>query len=210
MDDGSVIALIAARRAQNGSDSDALVVSRPSRVRAGDVLLATLDVRGNPSPTAPGWRLIRADRYGNTSYKATYYRKATSAEPSSYSFGLGKTMSAAGAVMVFRGADSSKPILGHGGRVNPFSTGVMAPSISVSEPGAMLLFLEGSAGATSVTPPLNMAEVFEIRNTSSRFKVTSEGASRLLAGPGLVPVLVAAQTTNLISIGQTIVLRPAA
>ena len=43
-----------------------------------------------------------------------------------------------------------------------------------------------------------------------RYKATSEAAIRLLDGSELVPVLVATQTKSLTSIGQTVVLRPAA
>ena len=51
-----------------------ITIARPSGVLSGDVLLASIDVAGTPTLTAPnGWQPVRSDAAGSSLTKATYW-----------------------------------------------------------------------------------------------------------------------------------------
>src|SRR5208337_103949 len=96
----------------SGSPLTTLIVSLPSGVQSGDVLLTQVvvyDGTGSNAPTAPaGWNVIRHDavNLGNKMTSWLYYKVAASSEPASYTWSLAPQY-AAGVIGAWRGVAAS-------------------------------------------------------------------------------------------------------
>ena len=85
---GSAITFRAASSAGERSAAS-LSLAKPSGAQPGDVLVASLDVRGTPTVTAPaGWTLVRSDASSGTMTKATYWHLVGPSDPGPYAWGL--------------------------------------------------------------------------------------------------------------------------
>jgi PKD repeat protein len=188
-----------------------LPIPAPSGVVSGDVLIASVDVRGNPTITAPsGWNLIRLDLIQNSFRKATYYRVATASEPTSYTWAFSSSLAASGGILAFSGVSTSNPIDAHSGLASTGTNLITAPSVVTSVPNTMLVGLFAATGNLTITPPSGMTERFDITSNLGTYKVTSEGANALQATAGATGDRVARADIGLNpNIGQLIALRPA-
>jgi PKD repeat protein len=188
-----------------------LPIPAPSGVVSGDVLIASVDVRGNPTITAPsGWNLIRLDLIQNSFRKATYYRVATASEPTSYTWAFSSSLAASGGILAFSGVSTSNPIDAHSGLASTGTNLITAPSVVTSVPNTMLVGLFAATGSLTITPPSGMTERFDITSNLGTYKVTSEGANALQATAGATGDRVARADVGLNpNIGQLIALRPA-
>lgn len=206
---GSGIRMVGAAGGDNGWRTNALELPAPSGVRRGDVMIATLDVRGNPRITRPfGWKLIRSDDNGNTTYKATYYRVATKDEPDAYRFGLRRPHPAAGGIVAYRGVNTLDPIAAQGGRVNDRSRRMRAPSITTTTSDSMLVFLGGVPKRMPTPTPWTMTERFGALNSGGKYRVGSAAADQVLEAAGDTGTRGARLKKRSTSIAQMIALRP--
>jgi len=187
-----------------------LVLPMPQLV-AGDVLLATLTVRGNPSITAPaGWSLVRQDAGERSLRRATYVRVATAQEPASATWSFSKMSSAAGAVMSYSGVSTSSPVEAHSGQFNDSpSEEIDVPSVTASA-GSMLVGLFSVPASSGITEPAGMTEVIELDPPSLRYRATGEVSQVLLTATGPTGTVTAIGAHDkFITIGQLVVLRAA-
>jgi hypothetical protein len=188
-----------------------LVMTRPSGVKAKDVMLASVSWRGNRRVTAPsGWTLVRSDVTGTTLTESTYYRVAGASEPSTYRWTFSKVAAAAGGIVAYSGVNTSSPVMASSGQISSTSsTSIVAPQVTTTVGGGMLVGLFGIAVNTSVAPPASLGEVMDLSVTSSRHQVAFEYADALQAkaGPTGTKVAVAANAAS--NIGQLVVLKPA-
>jgi hypothetical protein len=191
------------------AQTTSLVIPKPEGVIAGDVMLASIDVRGKPTITAPGgWKLVRRDNAGNTMTKATYVKVAASTEPASYAWALSKAQSAAGGITAYAGVDATSPIQAHAGQVSTTRTKlVTAPAVSVSRAGSMAVALFGHANSSTGTLAEDVSERWHAV-ASTGYLVTSMGADHLAAQTGTAAAQVATMSNVADNVGHHVVLNP--
>lgn len=206
---GSDITLRSTSTGANNAEAT-ITVPRPV-TQSGDLMVATIDYRGQSAITAPdGWQLVRADANGTAMRKATYYRVATAAEPSSYTWRFGAQPAAVGSLLVYAGVSGTAPVEASGGQVNDKSTAITAPSVSTPSSGAVVVGLFGVARAATITPPSGTVERTEVTSpTGLTYPMTGSTADEVPATTGPTGTLVAQSTVAGPNIGQTLVLRPA-
>ncbi|MFN2488245.1 MAG: Ig-like domain-containing protein [Actinomycetota bacterium] len=211
-DDGGGGGEIAFRAASSGANTVAttLVIPTPSGVVPGDVLIASVDIAGTPTTTAPaGWTLIRTDTRGTRLRKLSYFHVAGASEPSSYRWTFNAARAAGGGIAAYSGVDTSDPIDASGGKANAASTSITAPSITTTVPDALLVGLFGMRGKRTVTPPTVMSERWDVASTTGTPKVTSEAADEAQPSAGATGTRIATASNTGVNIGQLIALRPA-
>jgi Big-like domain-containing protein len=187
-----------------------LVLSAPAGIAVGDLLLASIDVRGSPGITAPaGWTLVRSDQSGYTIKQAIYYKVATVSEPASYTWSWGGAQGASGGISAYSGVDSSAPIAASAGQVNASSTSITAPSVTTTGPNQLVVGVFGTAAATAIAPPSGYSERFDAFATAGTYRTTSELSDRPQVSPGSSGILTATAGATAVNIGQTVALKPA-
>jgi hypothetical protein len=95
--------------AENGSGSTSVVMTVPSGVAAGDLLVASMDATGTTAFSAPiGWTSLIAGA-GTGYYGSAAYRVATAADAAgaSYTWTLGSTRKASGGIAAYVGVDTT-------------------------------------------------------------------------------------------------------
>lgn len=191
----------------NGTAST-LVLSRPSGTLAGDVLLASVDVRGRPAISAPaGWRLLSTTDNGTTVRKATFYRTATSSDPASWTWTLSKAAGASGTVVAHGGVSTTSPVQATAVQANGWSKTVTAPSTS-GAPGVVVAFF-GTSRETALTAPSGVVERAEARTSAGQYRVTSMAGTFSLASTGTTGSRAATALHDGTSLGQLVLLRAA-
>ena len=167
--------------AAKSDGTSALRILTPAEVVAGDVLVASVDVRGKATVTTPpGWTRVLVDRAGTVLWKATYYRVVTATEPASHEWSLSGGGVSTGTISAFSGVDVTTPIRGAAASVNGRSDVIRAPLVSLVGPGAVSVFY-GVAAQTALEPPAGMIESAEIAALGKRDEVTSESSYRALS-----------------------------
>jgi hypothetical protein len=206
------VAFRAATAAANPT-ATTLTLTKPTNTTAGDVLIATVDARGNPTFTAPsGWTLVRADNNPTVQTKSTYVRVAGASEPSSWTWTLNSAQAASGAVLAYTGVNTTTPIDASAGHTstdwdNDVQT---APSVTTSTANAVVLSLFGTSNASSATAGSGLTERADAASTAGTYFVDSEVADRVAATAGATPTTTATSNVNGNSLAQTVALRPAA
>ena len=203
---------IAFRSASAGSNATTatLTIAAPSSVVAGDVMVAGVDVRGNPSITPPaGWSLVRMDSIATQMRQALYVHVAGGSEPSAYTWSFGKSQSAAGAILVYAGVDSASPIDAHSGAVNDVgSTAVLAPTLTTTGTDEMLIGFFGVVTAKTFTPPAGMIERSDLTSTGGLYPISASTADQVQAIAGATGDRIATASGSAKNIGQLVALRP--
>ncbi len=160
----STISLRAAATINNGTGTTGLTLPKPSGTAAGDVIIAQIVAsQSGTSITAPsGWHLIRSTAASAGLKVATYYKVATSSEPSTYRWAFGATETATGGIASFIGVSTTSPIDISSGRVNSGATALFY-QITTTYPGDLVLAFVGVAGNSTVTPPSGFTETYDRR-----------------------------------------------
>ena len=158
-----------------------LAVSRPSTTNSGDVLIASVyaGLPGSATITPPsGWALIRRDSstpgYASLT-QALYYKVATSSEPAAYVWSVGSQASAAGAILDFKGIDTTSPVDSHGGAFTRQSTSFVAPSVTTTAKNDIVLGFFSTNSTKTLRPPSSMTEVFSARWASKPWSLVGAG-----------------------------------
>lgn len=199
---------IAVRSTSTGANATStdLAIDQPSGVRAGDLLIAAVDVRGRPSIQPPsGWDLIRVDGNDNIMRLATYVRVAGSSEPGSYTWRFSNAQAAAGAIVALRGSNGS--LSDAAGRINAKASSILGPGTSADADGSLVLAFFAAARSTSVSPPAVMTELGEASSTLGRYQTTLEVAAAV-SDKGSIGAPSAAATGASASAAQVVVIRP--
>lgn len=202
---------ITLRSASSGSNTGAtsLTIPAPAGVGSGDVMLAGISVRGTPNLTPPaGWTLVRLDLAPDNQLRQAIYVKVAASEPASYTWTFSTSQQAAGGILAYSGVDTVAPVNAHNGRSFRGSTSV-APSVTTTVNGAMIVAFFGVTANTTITPPSGMSERYEVASTVSPYFVTAEGADVLQAVAGASGDKTATAGVSVISIGQLVALKPA-
>jgi hypothetical protein len=163
--------------AQTGSGASSVTVNLPTGTVAGDVMIATVNVEGGTGLTAPaGWS--STGLYAGPSvfgYSGVYYKVATATEPGSYTWSLGSSLKAIGAINSYVGVDNTAPI--ETSAVNGAGSGTGASTASVTTTAAnSMVMLGADADATSsftITAPAG---------TTSRGQVFTSGGGTVVGG----------------------------
>jgi hypothetical protein len=186
-----------------------LSVARPVESAGGDVLVASITVRGKPTIAPPaGWTLVRTDSSGNVITTSTFVRVlASDAEPAVYGWSWAGQLAATGQVLAYRGVDAADPVMAAAGQsAGPRSTTIVAPSVTTTGDGAHVVGLFGVATATTITAP----EGTTLRtHVTSSGGVTAAGASFTQASAGDSGALSATVSDGERGTGHTLALRPA-
>jgi Domain of unknown function (DUF1929)/Bacterial Ig domain/Kelch motif len=206
---GSGITFRAASAAANGTGTS-LVVPKPTGTATGDVLLASVAVRGVPAIAAPaGWSLVRTDPRGTILKQAVYVKVAGATEPASYMWTFSVSKPAAGGISAFAGVDTASPVNASGGQANLSAAAVTAPSVTTTAANTMLVALYGYAPLAGLTPPAGMTERWEIGSAPGTTNpVVSEAATALQAAAGATGTRTATASKAVNSVGQLVALRP--
>jgi chitodextrinase len=193
--------------AQANDTATSLSIASPPGASAGDVMLASVAVRGAPTITAPaGWTLVRLDAHATTMRQATYVKVAAATEPTSYTWSFSSAQGAAGTVQAYSGVSQTQPVETSGGQLNEASTALTAPGV-VATAGNLQVGLFSAATLTSVTPPVGMTERAEAATSAGRYKVTSEAADALTSTTGDTGAITAQASASAKSVGQVVILR---
>jgi chitodextrinase len=189
--------------------STTLSVSRPAGTTAGDVLLASVSVRGAPTiaPQA-GWTLVRLDVNSTVLRQALYVRVAAAGDPGGWTWTFNAAKAAVGEIVAYGGVDSGAPVAAHAGQVNASSTTVTAPSVQASA-GQGVVALFSIARSTTMTTAQPLTERAEVRTTAGTYHVTGVAADTLATTTGSVGAFTSTAPSGAVGVGQTVVLRPA-
>ncbi len=182
-----------------------LVIPKPANVQAGDVMLASVAVRSNPTVTAPaGWSLVTTTANGSNLRELAYTRVATTSEPTSYRWGFNQNRAASGAILAYSGVSTATPVQAFSGGIGSSST-ITAPSATTVTTGAMVVGAFSIANGATVTPPGGMTERGEVASSS---KIRTEIADVIQPSAGPTGAKAAVASSSGANVGQLIVLRP--
>ena len=200
------VSLVAATTAANAA-TGTLTIAAPTS-QAGDVLLASVDYRGQSAVTAPaGWSLVRSDASGTAMRKATWVHVAAGSDPASWTWSFSAKPAAVGTILAYSGVSTSAPVASSGG-LAATSTAVTAPAATTQTAGDLVVGLFGVARTAAVAPPAGLTEVAEVTSPAGlTYPMTAEAAHVTPAAPGSTAALVATSTVSGPNVGQTIVLR---
>lgn len=206
---GSIITLRGASAGSNGTASS-LMISAPTGVVFGDLLIASIDVRGRTAVTPPaGWILVRKTKNGNIMSKSTYYRVAGPSERS-YTWRFPRKEAAAGGIVAYDGADAAAPIAASsGGLTRLQSVSIWSPSVTAAGGGDVVVGFFATATGTTIHEPVGMTERWDLASTAGMYKVTSMVAdfAPQTAGPTGDKVATAIHAAP--NIGHLVALNPA-
>ncbi len=204
---------ISFRSSSTGTNATAttLVIPKPAGVASGDVLVASVSVRGSPTITPPsGWTSVVDTPNGSVIRQAVFVHVAGASEPASYTWTFSKAQSAAGGVSAYQGVDTANPIDASGGQANPSSSTIAAPSITTTHDGDLIVGFFGIATIADLTPPGSMAERFDVAVPSTnQYKASAESADETQASAGTTGPRAATADHSAASVGQLVALRPA-
>ena len=207
-------ASITFRSASAGTNPTAtsLTIGAPSAAQPGDVMIGSVDARGNPVIAPPaGWTLVRSDQNGTAMVKATYVHVVAGSEPPSYTWTFSKSVAAAGGIAAYSGVSTSSPVAAQAGTVSTTNqtTSIIAPGVTTTVNGAMIVALWGVANNSTVTPTGSMTERFDVASNAGTYKVTSACADAIQAGAGATGDRIGASLTTGWNVGHLVALRPA-
>ena len=176
----AAIAFVAATSAQNSSGATTLVISKPTGVVEGHVMIATVTAKETGTITAPsGWTVIKNLTQGTTLRQVTYYKVATASEAASYSWSLGSTRAASGGIVDYSGVNQTVPI-DASASASGESGNATAPSLTTSSSGDVALTASSFGVGSTATPGSGTVEQFDVASLSN----TSEVADFTVASAG--------------------------
>lgn len=201
-----------------GSGADTiLILTKPSGLAAGDVMLALVSQRSSNLPldqnmasTPAGWTLVATKDDGSTVGALVYVKVATASEPASFSWTFGSSGRAAGGIDAFRGVDNVNPINASGSQANTASTSYTAPSITTTMTGTMLVsFYSATDGNGSVKTSTGMTQAFTAATGAGPNGEVVGSSYAIQPATGASGTKVSASNTSLNSIGALVALKPA-
>jgi len=190
-----------------------LTINVPAGVRAGDVMVAGIGIRGAPSVATPaGWTFLRSDAAGTYTTQALFYRVVTATpEPASYTWSFSGSVPAAGGISAYQGVNTTTPVATSAGLGQNFDTlSIMAPSVTTTVAGSEVVGFFSIGGGNSITPPTGMTERGEASSTAGSNHVTWESSDFTQASPGATGTKTAtASSSPHPNVGALVVLTPA-
>ena len=198
--------------ATNNAIATTLVVPRPATFATGDLLLASIAIRGSSTISPPaGWTVIRNDLNGTNLRQVTWWKIATASEPATYTFTFSAGRLSAGAIHAYGGVHPTNPIDVSSGSINASSTSLTATGVTTTVANDRLVAFYSMTTNATVTPPAGMTERGEQPGSESTLPrmTVIEGSDQALAAAGATGNRVATASAAATSIGQLFALRPA-
>jgi hypothetical protein len=135
---------------------------------------------------------------------------ATATEPASYVWSFSASVPAAGGINAYAGVDTAAPVNASGGTgQNVNTTSILAPSVTTTVPGTVVVGFFSIGGSNSITPPAGMTERGEASATAGSNHVTWESSDFTPAGAGATGPRTAAGTNAHPNVGALVALAPA-
>ena len=185
-------------------------VPAPAGMQPGDVMIASVDVRGNPViPTPAGWTLVRIDQNDFSLEKATFVKVATDTEPATYTFAYSQTQSASANIVAYVGVDTTNPVDTSSGNSVLATNAITASGITTTANGDLLVGLYGTAVDATFAPPASAAERSESISTEGKWDAAGEISDEIVATAGPTGNRTATASLYADGIGQLVALRPA-
>ena len=189
-----------------------ITISRPATAQQDDLLLAQVANRDDTyTMTAPaGWTLLRVDTHPSSEVVSrVYYKVATSAEPSGYTFNIGQSVQVIGHIAAYSGVSTSTPV-DASNWASGLSSTATTPSVTTTRANTRLVHLTAKRQEALPAPG----------STTSRWSAVSGGATASIgvsagdesfAGPGATASRSATSGGNFSAewVAQTVALRPA-
>ena len=202
-----------ATSAATAAPASSLVLARPANVGPGSVLLATVAFRVETPIAAPaGWsEVVRTtcSASGVALTQAVFVRTASASEPGGYSFSVGSSSGGAGSLLAFTGVDGVQPVVASGGGLTRNSANAIAPSITSTVPGALLVGAFSSSGRAATAAPAGMTLRGEAATGTAAPAARLLAADQALAAAGATGERRAqAASKNTCNVGQLVALRP--
>jgi hypothetical protein len=193
-----------------GTRVTALTIATPAGVQTGDVMVAAITVRSAAKISPPAaFTQVRATVTASDLRQAVYVSVAGATVPASWRFGLSTKSVVAGAIAAYSGVNTATPVETTGARKNASSTSIIAPSVTSTVPGSMLVGVFGIATNATMMPAATMTEQADIKTGKGPKKVALELADETLDAPGATGQRVATASAAAVNTGTVIVLRPA-
>ncbi len=201
---------------ENSAGTNSIVLSAPSGVQVGDLLLATMNFGYGsntlqPTLTPPsGWTLVRRINHGTVSSLAVFWHFYAAGE-TTYTWTVsGHVIWGAGDVLAYAGVNTS-PIDVDAGQDNPAAgTSYSTPSITTTGANEVLVATFaglGNTGANTWSAPSGTTQRASVDNTIGR---TVESAEKLQATAGASGVLTATVSPSQVyAMTHLLALRPA-
>ena len=203
--------------ASAGGKQTAVVLTVPTSVTDGDLMIAHVVATGGTSttitpPTGATWNLINSTDSTTDVKSAIYYRVASSetAGTTTYSWGLSASLFSVGAVVAYSGVDTSSPIDISGGQANISSASVTAPAVITTVTDTMVVAFFTVAVNAAYTAPADMTSTMRYTGiqTGANGATTAAGDVTQTAA-GSTGTKVATSDTADVNVGQIIALTPA-
>jgi hypothetical protein len=186
-----------------------ITLARPSGTASGNVLVASIDIAGTTTVTAPsGWTLVRSTTSGNSLTQATYVHVAGTSEPASYQWRFSSLRMASGVMAAYIGVNTTTPVDISGGGSSSNSSSDVAPSVTTTVAGDLVIGVFGEAANASVTPPTGMLEQIEQLAGTGNTRVVTELSDQQLGAAGATGTRTATLSRSGANVGQLIALRP--
>ena len=191
------------------SQGTSLTLTRTGATNAGDVLLAVIDVKASKGvkvTTPAGWTLVRQDGFKGSLATSIYRRTATGSEPAGYVFRTSRGAPINGLLLAVRGADSGNPVAASSALGAGSSTKIVAPSVSATRSGDLLVAVFAVALSTTVNQPSGIVKWMAISQPDANGLTTALGIQTVGSGQTGDRIAIAAAAGD--NLGQLLLLRP--
>jgi hypothetical protein len=194
-----------------------LVLTLPSSVSSGDIMIAVVALDGRASITAPGgWTLvIDTDHVTAGRIRTAIYYRFHDGSESNPTFTLGASKKSSGAITAYSGIDTTTPLDGvTTGSANALADGsgnIVAPTITTNTNGAIVVAVVSQQVSTEFTTPAGMTERIDIKAVDGTWGQNSslaiDDVTLSTAGASGTKTSVGAASTE--AIAQIFALKPA-
>jgi hypothetical protein len=210
------VSLIGATSDGASTSRASITLDRPAGAGVGDVLVATVATNYDASirPVDPGWTVVRDDVLDSAVRQAVYVRVVGAGDPGSYRWTTPEgSRRIAGGITAYSGVDTAHPVDAVAGAPNSAGAAIMAPQVTTTVAGTMLVQAVSLRAEGTVTAPAGMTEVWEATspNTTSGNTRDVLSASSQAVQDSAGPTGTRAATVSLpgAGIGVLLALRPA-
>lgn len=201
-------------------NANALLIARPTGVRAGDLLLARVTNRNGAdvvasAPAGSGWWPLRTTSSTWSLRTTVFVKTAGQDEPAQYAFGFSKSRDVAGSVSAFGGVDTALPIEDDQGKANSGASTLTpgTPLTTLSNAGMAVWFATQAVGQPTcslpLSPPSGYLEAMETCLMSSSTGLAYNIAFATLGTAGLQSLATGISTLAATNVTEAVALRRA-
>ncbi len=184
----SGITIHGATSANNGTGSSTLTINKPVGTQSEDVMVAHIVVRiaGNTITVPSGWNQILRQDSSSSISSATYWKLATTNEPTSYTWSFGTAGEASGGIASYTGVNTTSPIDASHAQYNVTTNNVDNSGVTTTVPNDMLVYAVAITVATTVNDPSGFTKEWSTTNNSSTTSEMSQELSPTAGATGTI------------------------